>query len=114
MGGFVVAEVLPDEGGDYVGRNIGDQTKPNPATASTTFFDRGGDDRLLLGRPPRFARLRTAGVALVDPDLAGQGLVIGPDDCAADLLQPRPCHLITAEPELALQPGGRNALLRRR
>jgi hypothetical protein len=38
VGGFVVAEVLPDEGGECVGRNIGDQTKPNPATASTTLL----------------------------------------------------------------------------
>ena len=52
VGGFVVAEVLPDEGGECVGRNIGDPTKPNPATASTTLLDRGGDDRLLLGARP--------------------------------------------------------------
>jgi site-specific DNA recombinase len=55
---------------------------------ASELLDRGGDDRLLLDGPPRFARFRTADIALVDLDLAGQGLAIGPNHGAADLLQP--------------------------
>src|SRR5512132_1176408 len=113
VGGFATAEVFFDEGSEGAGRDVGDRAESDPATAPPSLLHHGGDDRLLLGRPPRFARLRTAEVALVDLDLAGQRLAIGPHHGAADLLQPRPRRLITAEAELALQFGGRDALLRR-
>ena len=108
-----MAEVVVDEGGEDIGRNIGDHTKPNPATALAALLHRGGDDGFILGGPTRLAGFRTADVALVDLDLAGQGLPIGPDHGGADLREPGPRRLIAAEPELALQFGGRDALLRR-
>ena len=73
----------------------------------------GGDDGFIRGGPTRFAGFRTAEVALVDLDLAGQGLPIGPNHGGADLREPGPCRLIAAEPELALEFSGRDALLRR-
>jgi len=114
VSGFAIAEVAADEGGEDIGRNIGDHTEANPATALATLLHRGGDDGFILGGPTRFAGFRTADVALVDLDLAGQGLPIGPNHGGADLGEPGPGRLIAAEPELALQFGGRDTLLRRR
>ena len=114
MSGFAIAEVVVDEGGEDIGRNIGDHTKANPAAALAALLHRGGDDGFILGGPTRFAGFRTADIALVDLDLAGQGLPIGPNHGGADLGGPGRCRLVAAEPELALQFGGRDTLLRRR
>src|SRR5574338_401254 len=113
VSGFAIAEVVVDEGGENIGRNIGDDTKANPAAALAALLHRGGDDGFILGGPTRFAGFRTADIALVDLDLAGQGLAIGPNHGGAALGEPGPCRLVAAEPELALQFGGRDALLRR-
>src|SRR5574338_851143 len=113
VSGFAIAEVVVDEGGENIGRNIGDDTKANPAAALAALLHRGGDDGFILGGPTRFAGFRTADIALVDLDLAGQGLPIGPNHGGADLGEPGPCGLIAAEPELMLQFGGRDTLLRR-
>src|SRR5512143_2966184 len=111
--GFAMAKVVVDEGGEDIGRNIGDHPKANPAAALAALLHCGGDDGFIPGSPTRLAGFRTTDVALVDLDLASQGLPIGPDHSGADLREPGPCRLIAAEPELALQFGGRDALLRR-
>ena len=53
VSGFAIAEVAVDEGGEDIGRNIGDHTEANPATALATLLHRGGDDGFILGGPTR-------------------------------------------------------------
>ena len=59
VSGFAMAEVVVDEGGEDIGRNIGDHTKANPAAALAALLHRGGDDGFILGGPTRLAGFRT-------------------------------------------------------
>ena len=75
-----------NEADQRAGGTLGEPTQPNPATALAALRHRAGDDRFLFGSPTRLVRI-----------FCSQG----------------PRRLIAAEPELAVQLGSRDPLLRR-
>src|SRR5215203_1543133 len=73
----------------------------------------GDGDRRLLGCRARLAVAATAQKALIEFHNAAKQLSFGSHHGAAQLVQPRPCGLIRAEPEGVLQTPRRYPVLLR-
>src|SRR5436305_8945293 len=111
-------DVGGEEGGQALGRGVGQQAEPEPAEAATAGLaaaglDRPGDQGLAGGAPAALAGSRATDVGLVGLDALGQGLTIRADHGLAELVQPGPGGPVAAEAQLPLQLGGGDPALAR-
>ena len=94
----------PDEGNQAVRGDIPDAPKADTAKALTVLLDGHRDDSLRLGFAVSLALFRNIDIGFVNLDRTGQQIPPGPDHRPAQLVQPSPSRLVTAEPKLPLQP----------
>ncbi len=94
----------PDEGNQAVRGDIPDAPKADAAKALTVLLDGHRDDSLRLGFAVSLALFRSIDIGFVNLDRTGQQIPPGPDHRPAQLVQPSPSRLVTAEPKLPLQP----------
>src|SRR5271157_5141505 len=100
-----------NEGQKAGARDVLDATKTYPADALTVLF--GGDRNygLGFGIPAALAFFHTANIGLVHLYRSTERVPSGADHCPAQLVQPGPGRLVTAEAKNTLQPQSTDAVL---
>ena len=104
-------DVVEDEVGQDVLAGVGDPLHPSAAGAAVAVLDGDHDERLAGCATPPAPRFDAADQRLVDLDGTVEQLAAGTDHRAAQLVQPRPCGLVAAESEHALQAQRADAVL---
>jgi len=94
----------PNEGQKAGARDVLDTTKTNPADALAVLF--GGDRNygLGFGIPAALAFFHTANIGLVNLHRSTERVSSRANHCPAQLVQPSPGRLVTAEAKNTLQP----------
>ena len=100
-----------DERNEALGGCVLDTRHADTTGAPTPDFGSNRDNRFLVCFPPRNANLPAAHIGFVDLDLAIQKLSARSNHGPAQLMEPCPSRLITAQAEYSLNPKRTDAVL---
>ena len=100
-----------DERNEALGRYVLDTRQADTTGAPTTDFGGNRDNRFLVCFPPCNANLPTAHICFVNLDLAIQKVSARSNHGPAQLMEPCPSRLITAQAEYSLNPKRTDAML---
>ena len=97
---------VTDKGHEAVARRIRYPAHPySPEPLRGMCFDGNDHDRTPFSAPPRLVSgMESAHVSLVNLNLSAEPFAAGPHHGSAQLVQPGPCRLVTAETKNPLQP----------